>query len=587
MGYFDDTDPPDSAASYFPTPPGVPRITVRPKGVEPPLAPPQLDDMSADIGLAPSQFEPWSTGEDPRGKVAPPPRTGGFFDDIVAPAARHKAAIERALSATVPLRLQHPRAVEIAAGLMADHGMPPDEALDRATMRLHAEEGTAEAGKISDVIGKDAFDEAQRAPASADLTQPAPGVGLGRAATEEQARPDGEHASGDSAPQGGDAAGEKTIGSEDAGPTDNRAQSGALTGVPMPAPQLAPQSPGLPVRPETQAPLNTPPSGWRDLPVTAPRYGVPLAVPDPNARGEGFPAPPGPTAMDRIKAAATFGFGDEPLGFSLENRAKYPLTYLRWQPLAAPLDFARRAPGAAIGAISSAGSEIYKALGGTETDANRLERDLNILGQSAMVEGGIGGRYNIGKPQANLFRTTEGAVSNEAAAPRVAIAATISPAPLRQILSEASEQSGPSPRAAPQPPARPPDTAVAQSDRMSSGARESGPFDSDATAPLVALPDGSFSITDWNGYSAGLPKPSGPFTLVKDSEYTAARRAADQANRAMHRAEPGLLGLHIHEVQPVKFGGSPTDPLNKVPLTPADHRAVTAWWNKLQRDLSK
>jgi hypothetical protein len=84
-----------------------------------------------------------------------------------------------------------------------------------------------------------------------------------------------------------------------------------------------------------------------------------------------------------------------------------------------------------------------------------------------------------------------------------------------------------------------------------------------------------------------LPKPSGPFTLVKDSEYTAARRAADQANRAMHRAEPGLLGLHIHEVQPVKFGGSPTDPLNKVPLTPADHRAVTAWWNKLQRDLSK
>ena len=28
---------------------------------------------------------------------------------------------------------------------MADHGMPLDEALDRATMRLHAEEGTADA----------------------------------------------------------------------------------------------------------------------------------------------------------------------------------------------------------------------------------------------------------------------------------------------------------------------------------------------------------------------------------------------------------------------------------------------------------
>jgi hypothetical protein len=180
-----------------------------------------------------------------------------LFDDIVAPAAQHKAAIERALSTTVPLRLQHPRAVEIASGLMADHGMPLDEALDRATMRLHAEEGMAEAGKISDVIGKDAFDEAQRMAAdgraakfvgraaSPDLAQPAPGLGQGRASTEEQARPDGEHASGDSAPQGGDAAGEKTIGSEGAGPTDNPAQSYgpaprvAREGLSPPAPEPA------------------------------------------------------------------------------------------------------------------------------------------------------------------------------------------------------------------------------------------------------------------------------------------------------------------------------------------------------------
>jgi hypothetical protein len=90
---------------------------------------------------------------------------------------------------------------------MADHGMPLDEALDRATMRLHAEEGTAEAGKISDVIGKDAFDEAQRAPASPDLAQPAPGVGQSRAATQEHARPDGEHALGDSVAQGEGAGG--------------------------------------------------------------------------------------------------------------------------------------------------------------------------------------------------------------------------------------------------------------------------------------------------------------------------------------------------------------------------------------------
>src|SRR5207244_2206286 len=132
----------DSASSYFPTPPGVPRITVRPSfetgavrppqdgGVEPPPAPPQLDDVRADVGLAPNRFEPWGTGEGPIGKVAPSPRIAGWFDDIVAPAAKHKAAIERALSTTVPLRLQHPRAVEIASGLMADQGrsqLPTDQ----------------------------------------------------------------------------------------------------------------------------------------------------------------------------------------------------------------------------------------------------------------------------------------------------------------------------------------------------------------------------------------------------------------------------------------------------------------------------
>jgi hypothetical protein len=129
--------------------------------------------------------------------------------------------------------------------------------------------------------------------------------------------------------------------------------------------------------------------------------------------------------MDRIKAAAARGFGDEPLGFSQENRARYPNTYLTWQPFAAPLDFIRRAPGAAIGAVSSAGSEIYKAFDGTETDANRLERDLNILGQAAMVEGGVGGRYYVGKPTANPFRAAEGALSDEAAVARGTIAPTV------------------------------------------------------------------------------------------------------------------------------------------------------------------
>ena len=293
-----------------------------------------------------------------------------------------------------------------------------------------------------------------------------------------------------------------------------------MTGIPMTAPRLAPSPPGLPLRPETQAPLNTPSSSWSDLPVRVPRADVPLAVPDPTALGEGFPAPPGPSAMDRIKAAAARGFGNQPLGFSEANRAKYPHTYRNWQPVAAPLDFALRAPGAAIGAISSAGSEIYKALGGTETNANRLERDLNMLGQSAIVEGGIGSRYNIGKPQANLFRTTEGALSDEAAAARQAIAPTVTPTTLRQIPAENSG-AVPIQRSGPQPPARPPDKAAAQSDRMNPGARESGPFSlegGEQRTPIASASAATNSIPTATAAESG-PKRIGSFTPRADLKY--------------------------------------------------------------------
>jgi hypothetical protein len=35
----------------------------------------------------------------------------------------------------------------------------------------------------------------------------------------------------------------------------------------------------------------------------------------------------------------------------------------------------------------------------------------------------------------------------------------------------------------------------------------------------------------------------------------------------------------------VKFGGSPTDPANKIALTPAEHAQYTTFWNRLMRDL--
>lgn len=106
-----------------------------------------------------------------------------------------------------------------------------------------------------------------------------------------------------------------------------------------------------------------------------------------------------------------------------------------------------------------------------------------------------------------------------------------------------------------------------------------------AAKTTAAIPEGSFSIANWSGYPANLPKPTGPFRLLEGAEYDAARAAANQANRAMHQADPALRGSQLHEIQPVKFGGSPTDPLNKIPLTPQQHSPATTWWNQLQRNV--
>jgi YD repeat-containing protein len=101
------------------------------------------------------------------------------------------------------------------------------------------------------------------------------------------------------------------------------------------------------------------------------------------------------------------------------------------------------------------------------------------------------------------------------------------------------------------------------------------------------LPPGSFSISDWSAYPAGVARPQGPFRIVEGAEYDAARAAANKANATIRR-EQELVGqsVDVHEIQPVKFGGSPTDPTNKVILPRDIHRQqVTPWWNQLQKDL--
>jgi len=104
---------------------------------------------------------------------------------------------------------------------------------------------------------------------------------------------------------------------------------------------------------------------------------------------------------------------------------------------------------------------------------------------------------------------------------------------------------------------------------------------------VADLPTGSFSISDWSGYPAGVPRPQGPFRMLEGAEYDTARKAANKANASIRR-EQSLIRqpVDVHEIQPVKFGGNPTDPANKVVLPRDVHRQqVTPWWNQLQNDL--
>ena len=96
-----------------------------------------------------------------------------------------------------------------------------------------------------------------------------------------------------------------------------------------------------------------------------------------------------------------------------------------------------------------------------------------------------------------------------------------------------------------------------------------------------------FKIKNCGKYPDNLPKPKGPFRLLEGSEYEEARAAANTVNRAIHEADPLLNGKQIHEIQPVKFGGSPTDPSNKIPLTPSEHAKATTWWRRLQREFEQ
>ena len=98
--------------------------------------------------------------------------------------------------------------------------------------------------------------------------------------------------------------------------------------------------------------------------------------------------------------------------------------------------------------------------------------------------------------------------------------------------------------------------------------------------------DGSFSVSNWEGYPSGGVKPEGPFRLLEGQEYSNSRDLANSTNSAIRKADPeSFRGLQIHEIHPIKFGGNPTNMSNKILLTPAEHAQYTNFWNSMMRGI--
>ncbi|MBU5316811.1 hypothetical protein KQI30_11090 [Clostridium bornimense] len=96
----------------------------------------------------------------------------------------------------------------------------------------------------------------------------------------------------------------------------------------------------------------------------------------------------------------------------------------------------------------------------------------------------------------------------------------------------------------------------------------------------------SFYINDWTGYPYAS-KPEGACRILEGNEYKESRNMVNKTNRMIHKDIPDLKGTQIHEMKPVKFGGSPTDIDNKIALTPNEYAKFTDFWNKVLREKMK
>lgn len=65
------------------------------------------------------------------------------------------------------------------------------------------------------------------------------------------------------------------------------------------------------------------------------------------------------------------------------------------------------------------------------------------------------------------------------------------------------------------------------------------------------------------------------------TEFVLSSAAAEESSELNEEA----VGMEVHEIHPILFGGSPTDLANKVLVSPATHAQACRYWNQLYRDL--
>lgn len=100
---------------------------------------------------------------------------------------------------------------------------------------------------------------------------------------------------------------------------------------------------------------------------------------------------------------------------------------------------------------------------------------------------------------------------------------------------------------------------------------------------------GDFSDIDFSEYptEGGVPQPTGDFRVLEGEEYKQALKEKNAANTAMHKEDASIAGKDLHEVHPVKYGGSPTDPANKIALERATHVKYSSFWARTLAALKK